>query len=100
MNVLFVVDELVSQEFLEMRADTLQAGHAIDHIASQMKTIDLIQHGHIERGCGGSFLLISADMHIVVVTAPVSKAVNQPGIAVVGKDDRFVSAEHRIEITV
>ena len=39
-------------------------------------------------------------MHIVVIAPPVGETVNQPGIAVVGEDDRLIDAEHRIEIPV
>ena len=49
-DVLFVIDEFVSQEFLEVRAYALQSGHAIDYIAGEMKTVDLVQSRSYRKG--------------------------------------------------
>src|SRR6266436_2939295 len=35
-----------------------------------------------------------------MIRAPIGQAVNQPGIAVVGKDDRLVDCKDRVELTV
>jgi hypothetical protein len=36
-------------------------------------------------------------MQVVVTPAPVGQSVNQPGIAMEGKDDRLVGGEQRIK---
>src|SRR6266496_4598733 len=52
-DVLFVFDELVAQELFEMRADTLQSRHAVDYVACDVKSIQIVQDGHVE-GSGRS----------------------------------------------
>ena len=76
-NVLLVLDELVAQELLEMPVDGLQPRHAVDHVARQMKAVEIVQHGHIERRGGRAFFFVSAHVKIVVVRAPVGEAMDQ-----------------------
>src|SRR6202171_5746532 len=64
-DVLFVLDELVAQELFEMRANALQAGDAVDHVAREVKSIQIIQDRHIERSRRCSFLFVSADVEVV-----------------------------------
>src|SRR5207245_8467214 len=96
-DVLFVFDELVAQELLEMPADALQARDAIDHIACKMKPIQIVQDRHIKRSGRSSFLFVSADVEVVMVRTPISWQVNQPGIAVIGKGDWLVDRVSREE---
>lgn len=42
----------------------------------------------------------TAHMEIVVIAAAVGKPVNQPAVAVIGKDDRLIHRENGIEIAV
>ncbi len=99
-NVLFVLDELVTQELFEMRADALQSRDAADHVARQVKAIQIIKDGHIERCRCCSLFLVSTDVEIVMIRAPIGQTMNQPRIAVVGEDDRLVGREDRVELPV
>src|SRR3981081_2605768 len=83
-----------------MRAYVTQAGYTIDHIACKMKTVEVIEHGHVEGRGGGTLLFVTADMQIVMVRAPVREPVNQPRVAVECKNDRFVGRENRVELMV
>src|ERR1700730_10810190 len=65
-----------------------------------MVPVEVITHRHIERRCGRSLLLVTPDMQIVMVGAPIGEAMNEPRIPVVRKDDRLVSRENRIELAV
>src|SRR5260370_5656097 len=83
-----------------MRSDALQSRDAVDHIASEMNSIQIVRDGHVERcGCG-SFFVVSAQVEIVVIGAGIREAVNEPRIAVIGKDDGLVGCEEGIEFTV
>ena len=42
-DVLFVLDELVAEELLEMSADALPARDAVNHVPSKMKSIQVVQ---------------------------------------------------------
>jgi hypothetical protein len=78
-DVLLVLNQLVSQELLEMCADALQTRYAIDHVAREVKAIEIIQDGHIEGSRCCSFFLVSADVEVVVIRAPIGQTVDQPG---------------------
>ncbi len=71
-DVLFVLDELVAQELLEMSADALQARDAVDHVAGKMKSIQIVQDGHIEGSGRCSLFFVSADVEVVMIRAPIS----------------------------
>src|SRR5205085_11983678 len=49
-NVGFVVDELVANSLFGVGGARTEARHAIDDIAGQVKSVELIQHYHIEWG--------------------------------------------------
>ena len=70
--------------------------HAVDHVTDEMEAVEVVAHDHIERRGRRLLLLVAANMDVAVVGAPV----DQPGIAVMGKDDRLVGREQRIEIVV
>src|SRR5580704_6827793 len=78
----------------------LQPRNAINQIPGQMESIEIVAHGHVERRRGRAFFLVSADVEIVMIVAPVCEPVNQPGIAVVGENHGSVGRENRIEIRI
>ena len=71
-DVLFVLDELVAQELLEMRADALQARDAVDHVTCEVKSIQIVKDRHIEGSGRCSFLFVSADVEVVMIREPIS----------------------------
>src|ERR1700675_1264446 len=99
-DVLFVLNDLVTQKPLKMGGDALQARGAVDHVAREVKTIQFVQDGHIEGSRRRAFFLISADVEVVMIGAPISQAVNQPRITVVSKDDGLVDRKYRVELTI
>src|SRR5215813_7073127 len=81
-------------------AYALQTGNTINHVASQVEAVKLVQDGHIEgRGCR-PLLFIAMYMEIVMVMPPVGEPVDQRRIAVVSENDRSIQGEHRIEVCV
>src|SRR6185437_15071585 len=65
-----------------------------------MVAVKVVQNSHVEGGSGRALLLVSANMEVAVAGAAVGEPVDQPRVAVVGKDDGRVAAEHGIEFTV
>ena len=49
---------------------------------------------------GGAFLLVAADVDVVVAVPAVGEPVDQPRVAVVGEDHRPVGGEQRVELGV
>src|SRR5713226_9631841 len=99
-DLLVVLDELVAQELLEMRADALQARDPVDNVTCKVKSVQIVEDGHIERSGRCSLLFVSADVEIVMIGAPVGQTMDQPWIAVVCKDDRLVDGEYGVEVTI
>ena len=62
-----------------------------------MKTIEIIQHGHIESRRNRPFFLVAAYMQVVVIGSSVGQLMNQRRVAVKRKDDRLVASEQCIE---
>src|SRR5215471_5138957 len=83
-----------------MGASRLQGRHAINDVHSKAETIDLILDGQVQRRVDVSFLLIPADMKVLVIGPPVRQAVDQPGIAMEVEDDRSVFGEQAVEVSV
>ncbi len=75
-----------------------QFGHPVDHVRDQMEAVHIVAHDHVERRRRSAFFFVAAHVQIVMIGTPIGQAVNQPGIAVIGEDDRFVGGEERVEI--
>ncbi len=75
-----VLEKFVADDLLRAGRAGFQGGNAVNDITHQMKAIQIIHHHHIKRGRGRTFLLVSAHVQILVVRAPVSQPVDQPGI--------------------
>src|SRR5581483_5862412 len=99
-NILLMLHEFVAQELLEVRAGPLQARDTIHHVARQVIAVEIVQYRHVKRRGRGSLFLVTADVHVVVIVPAIREPVNQPGITVVGEDDRLIHGEQRIEIVV
>ena len=77
-----------------------QAGDPVDDVHDQVVAVQVVQHDHVERGGGGAFLLVAADVEVVVAQAAVGQPVDERRVAVVGEDDRRVPGEQRVELGV
>ena len=75
-------------------------GQSIDDVHDQMKPVQLVQDGHVECGCDGSFLLVTPDMDICVIGSSVGQLVDECGIGVKGEDDRLIARKKFIKIPV
>ena len=97
-DVLLVLDQLVAHDLLGVGRAGAELRDAVDHVADQVEPVEVVEHHHVERRRGRAFFLVAADVEVVVVGAAIGQAVDQPGIAVVGEDDRLVRGEERVEI--
>src|ERR1700734_3054048 len=99
-NVLAMVDELVADFLLGVCGALAKLRHAVDDIADQMETVEVVDHAHVERRGRGSLFLVTAHMNVVVAGAPIGQAMDQPRIAVKGEDDWLVDSEQGVEVAV
>src|SRR5512137_1776035 len=65
-----------------------------------MESIQLIQHYHIKRRCGCTFLFVSPYMQISMILSAVHQSMYKPGIAMKCEYNWFVSSKHCIKIFV
>ena len=84
----------------EARGPLPEAGNTVDHIHHQMEAVEVVEHRHVERCRGGALLPIAPHVQVGMVGAAVREAVDQPGIPVVGEDDRSIGREELVELKV
>src|SRR5690606_717934 len=99
-NILLVLDQLVANVLLSVGRAGPQFRHPIDNVANQVEAIDVVEHRHIERRGRCSLFLVAADMQVVMIRAPVRQPVNQPWVAVIGEDNRFIARKDRVEVAI
>ena len=71
------LDDLSFQPFLDVSADRAQARNAVNDIDSQVKAIDLVEDGKLQRGIDIALLLVSPHMNVVMVPAPIAELVDE-----------------------
>src|SRR5271154_3466445 len=99
-NVFAMVDEPVADFLLGVGGALAKLRHAVDDIADQMETVEVVDHAHVERRGRGSLFLVAAHMNVVVAGPPIGQAMDQPRIAVKGEDDWLVASEQGVEVAV
>lgn len=99
-DILFVIDESVADRLFGICGSGSQLRHPVDDVLDEIKTVDVVEDAHIEGRGGCPLFLITADVQVFVVGAPVGQAMDQPRVAVKGKDNRLVGGKERIKIFV
>ena len=74
--------------------------HAVDHIDDEVVAIEVVEHDHVEGRGRRAFLLVSADVDVGVIGAPVRQTMNQPGVAVVREYHGPVFRENLVELRI
>jgi hypothetical protein len=86
-------DESIHERLFDVSRSRTKLRQPVDRIAGEMKAIEIVQYRHIEWSRDCAFFLVAADVQVVMVGSPVREAMNQPGIAVIGEDNRLVLRE-------
>jgi len=94
------LDALVHHELADVAGRGGQAGNPVDDVHDQVVAVQVVQHDHVERRGGSAFLLVAADVEVVVAQAAVGQPVDERRVAVVGEDHRRVPGEQRVELGV
>src|SRR5271165_4636265 len=92
-RVIAALDLHVQEAFFGVAADLLQARHAVDGVHRQAEAVNVVVDGQFKRRVDVALLLVTAHMHVVVIVAAVSEAMNQPRVSVEVEDDRLVEGE-------
>ena len=99
-DVLLVLDQLVLELLFKINASGSGLRQTINRVHDEMKTIEIVQHRHVERRGDRAFFLVAADVDVVMISAAISQPVDQPRIRMKRKNDRFIFREQRIKIHV
>src|SRR5690349_17539500 len=67
LDVLPVLDELVSNRLLGVRGRRAEPRNTLDHVGHEVKAIELVPHDHVERRGRGPFLFVSVHVKVVVI---------------------------------
>ena len=74
------------------------AGHMQQRSLRQMIAIEPVQHGHIKRRGGSALFVKSMHVKITMIITLISQTMDQPRIAVEGKDYRLVSGKQVLKL--
>lgn len=100
MSVIAAGDLLVQESLLGVTTYFLQLGNTIHDIHRQAEAVDVVVNRKFQRRVNAALFLITADVDVVVVGAPVGKTMNQLGVAVEVEHHWLVRGEERIEVAV
>ncbi len=92
----YVVDHLLPQ----MSRTGRQAGHAVDYVHDEVEPVQVVEHHHVERRCGGALLLVATHVQVRVTGTSVGQAVDEPGVAVIREHHGPVRREEGVELGV
>ena len=70
-------DDLASEPLLDVGADVLEAGDAVDDVDGEVEAVDLVEDGQFERGVDVALFLVAADVDVVVIVAAVGELVDE-----------------------
>jgi len=83
-----------------MRSASSQPWDAFDHIHDEVEAVEVVEHDDVEGRRRRALLLVATHVEVVVVLPSVREPVNEPWIAVIGKDDGPVGGEHGVELRI
>src|SRR6202041_2855668 len=96
-DVQLVLDELVLDDLLQVRAFRAYLRQPIEHVLHQMKSIDVILHPHVERGGNRALFLIATHVQISI-RSTIGEPVHELRITVEPENDVFIGGEERIVV--
>src|SRR6516165_7342959 len=67
----------VVYRLLSVRSPRSQLWHAVNHVADQMESIEVIHYAHVEGRRRCALFLVAAHMDVVMAVSPVGQAVDQ-----------------------
>src|SRR5262249_48331161 len=79
-DVLAVLDPLVDHLLADRGGLAGQPGYPVDDVQHEVEPVHVVAYQHVERCRGGALLLVSTDVDIDVVGAPVGQPVDQPRV--------------------
>jgi hypothetical protein len=88
-DVLLVLQQLVTDLLLGIRRAGPELRDAVNHVGDEMEAIQIIEDRHVEKCRRRAFFLVATHVQIVMIGAAIGQPVDQPRIAMAGKDNRL-----------
>src|SRR5829696_3102497 len=79
--VALTLDLHVAKFFLRVCAGCLKLRYPINHVHRDAEAVDLILNRQVKRRVDVALFLVSADVKVSVIHAPIREAMNKPGIS-------------------
>ncbi len=99
-RVIDALDLPVAQRLFGVCTGCLKRWDAVNDIHGEAEAVDLVLDGQIEGRVDVAFFLVAAHVQVVVIGAPISEPVNQPGIPMEVEDDGLVFGEEAVEVFI
>lgn len=99
-NIGVMLDKPVAERLFGVRGFRPELWHAINDISREVKPVQIVTHRHVKWRRRGAFFLVSAHVEIGVIGSAVGQAVDQPGIAMIGKNNWLISREEDVELCI
>ena len=94
------VDPGIHHLLAKRRCSRAETRHPVDDVHDEMEAIEIVPHDHVEWRRHGALFLVAPNVEVGMVRPAICQAVDEPGIPVVGEDDRPVWGEQRVELRV
>src|ERR1043165_6054451 len=72
-DVVFMVNQFVTQGLFGVRRPRPQAGHAVNHIPHHMKSVQIIEHHHVKGGGCGALFFVTPHVQIPMIGPAISQ---------------------------
>jgi hypothetical protein len=92
-----MLDQPVREKLSDMGGRRSEGRYAIDDIHGEVKTIEAVEHHHVERRGRRSFLHIAVHMEVLVIGSLIRQPMNELRIAVKRENHGLVRGEEPIE---
>jgi len=92
-----MLDQSIREKLSDMGDRGSEGRHAIDDIHGQVKTVETIEHHHVERRGCRSFLHIAVHMEVLVICSLIRQPVNELRVTVESENHGLVRGEEPVE---
>jgi hypothetical protein len=98
--IFLIFNELVANSLLGIRRKGVELRHSINRVTDKMEMVHIVADDDIKWRHGSSIFFVSADTEIAVVSPAVGQPVDQPGRAMIGKDNGLIGGENGVKVFV
>src|SRR5438132_7388706 len=92
-DVFLMFNEFIADRLLHISSDVSKFRHTVDDISYQVEAVQIVPDDHVERSRRCALFFVPSNVKIPMVGSPIGETMNEPRIAMKGKDNRLVGSE-------